>query len=320
MTSFPLLKVEGLTKIFTPSQRWLSWSSLSPFTAVNHISFELQPGEILGLLGPNGAGKTTTIQMLLGILTPTEGSIHYFGKNLASHRSEILQHITHASAYTKLPGSLTIGENLEIYARLYGVAENERNRRIDELLTAFGIQDLRYRYANSLSAGQMTRVILAKAFLSRPKVVLLDEPTASLDPDIAKETRRFILEQQQKYQVSMILTSHNMSEVAEVCDRILVLQKGTIIEEDEPEKLAKSVALSRLQLIIPDGMDKVVKLLEHQTMRYQITDSLLTVELDEKDIAAFLTTLARHQVLYTHIDILKPSLEDYFLHISKKVD
>lgn len=314
--SATILEVHGLTKIFYPPKRL--FSTTSAFTAVNHISFQLRTGEILGLLGPNGAGKTTTIQMLLGVLTPTAGSIHYFGKDLFRHRSEVLQEVSHASAYTKLPGSLTIEENLEIFARLYGLSQPQISERIDELLYAFAIEDLRYRRANTLSAGQLTRVILAKAFLSKPQIILLDEPTASLDPDIAKETRKFILKQQSDYGVSMILTSHNMQEVSEVCDRVLVLQKGAIIEEDSPEKLARSVALTVLHLKITSGMDHLVQYLMEQSWEYQIIDGSLTVEIQEDHIARFLIDLAKLNIEYSFVEIIKPSLEDYFLHISSK--
>lgn len=312
-----VLTVNQLTKIFFPSQPFSFFKPKLPsFTAVDNLSFELYAGEILGILGPNGAGKTTTIQMLLGALSPTKGSIHYFGKDLFRERSTILNEISHASAYTKLPGSLTIEENLQIFARLYGLSKERSMQQIEKLLQAFGISSLRKRFMNTLSAGQTTRVLLAKAFLFDPKVVLLDEPTASLDPDIAKETRRFILQQQQEHGVSIILTSHNMQEVAEVCDRVLVLQKGVIIEEDSPEKLARSVALTNVTLEIKEGFDRALALLNEKNWDYRLHLSSITVELEEDCIATLLSQLAKCGVNYTRIDIRKPSLEDYFLHIA----
>ena len=222
-----MLKVKNLTKSF------------GDFTAVDRVSFELKKGEILGLLGPNGAGKTTTIQMLLGTLKPTSGQIEYFGKDFFANRSEVLQEINYASAYSRLPWRLTAGENLDVYARLYGV--KNRKERIDKLMREFEVSEIKNKTMDGPSAGQSTRVMLCKAFINYPKLILLDEPTASLDPDIASRVRQFLLRQQQEYQVSMLFTSHNMKEVTEVCDRVIFLKNGKIIAEDTPENLAKRV-------------------------------------------------------------------------------
>lgn len=229
-----VLRVKNLTKKF------------GGFTAVDKISFELKKGEILGLLGPNGAGKTTTIQMLLGTLTPTSGEIVYFGKDFFKYRSEILQEVNYASAYSHLPWRLTVEENLQVYARMYGV--KDRRRRIDRLLTEFDVSELGRKTMDGLSAGQKTRVTLCKAFINYPKLILLDEPTASLDPDIAARVRQFLLRQQREYGVSMLFTSHNMAEVTEVCDRVIFLKQGKIIAEDTPEKLAGDATLEEFFL------------------------------------------------------------------------
>ena len=185
-----LLVVDSLVKRFE-TRRF--FSVVDTFTAVNTVSFELAKGEILGLLGPNGAGKTTIIQMLLDLLTPTSGSIQYFGKELSVHRSQILEQVSFASTYLKLPGSLTIEENLSVYAQLYGVPAKRVRERIEEKIADFDLHALRKRQSKTLSAGQLTRLMLAKAFLANPKVVLLDEPSAALDPDVALQMRRFIL-------------------------------------------------------------------------------------------------------------------------------
>jgi ABC-2 type transport system ATP-binding protein len=222
-----VLRVRDLTKRF------------GRFTAVDKISFELKKGEILGLLGPNGAGKTTTIQMLLGTLTPTGGEINYFGQDFSAHRSEILDQVNYASAYSNLPWRLTVEENLQVYARMYGV--KDRRGRIDRLLHEFDVSELRRKTMDGLSAGQKTRVTLCKAFINYPKLILLDEPTASLDPDIAARVRQFLLAQQREYSVSMLFTSHNMAEVTEVCDRVIFLKQGKIVAQDTPENLAKKV-------------------------------------------------------------------------------
>ena len=208
-----------------------------PYVAVNEISFDLKPGEILGLLGPNGSGKTTTIQMLLGTLSLTSGSILYFGKEFPRYRSEILQSVAFASTYTSLPYVLTVSENLNCFGRFYGVRDIEK--KASPLLERFGIYDKKDTAVSSLSAGQITRLMLVKAFFTNPKIVLLDEPTASLDPDVSMDVCKFLLEQRDKTGLSILFTSHKMEEVAELCDRTIFLKKGIIIADDLPKNLAK---------------------------------------------------------------------------------
>jgi ABC-2 type transport system ATP-binding protein len=315
--SSPLLHVENLSKVFYGKRKFpfLKTSEIR-FVAVDHLSFQLKEGEILGILGPNGAGKTTLIEMLLGMLTPTAGHIHYFGKDFYKHRSEILQTISQASAYHKLPASLTVQENLEIIGRLYSIPLHVIRERIKTLLEQFGMEEFTHTRAGKLSAGQLTRVLLVKAFLTNPKILLLDEPTASLDPDIAKEVREFILRQQKERNVSIIITSHNMKEVAEVCDRALVMQRGVIIREDTPKGLAKSVALNTVSLTVLKNIDKAILLSTKNQWHYEATDSHIHVEMDESAIPSFLKLLTKEEVDYTHIEIKKPTLEDYFLTLT----
>lgn len=310
------LRVEQLTKVFT-SRRLFSKFPCS-VTAVDGISFELAQGEVLGFLGANGSGKTTTIQMLLGVMTPTSGSISYFNRSLEKHRSELLQHIAFASSYSKLPSRLTIEENLDLYGKLYGMHPTLIKERTHELLTYFGMWDMRNVKTGVLSAGQMTRVMLSKAFLARPKVVLLDEPTASLDPDVAHDVRSFVLHQQSQEGVSILFTSHNMDEVAEICSRVLVLKTGKIIADDTPENLAKSIATSHIWLMVGDGLKRTAQYAESAGLKHTIQGRLIEIEIEEHKIAGLLTALAQKGVEYTNISIDKPTLEDYFLHISRK--
>src|SRR3989339_1104196 len=170
-----ILKVTNLTKTFGSGKK--------AFTAVDNISFGLKEGEILGLLGPNGAGKTTTIQMLLGVLTPTFGEISFFGKLFEKHREEILEKVNFSSTYTNLPWHLTARENLIYTSYLYDIPD--RDKRVNEMIVQFRLEKLKNQALNDLSAGQLTRVNLAKAFINKPQVLLLDEPTASLDPETA---------------------------------------------------------------------------------------------------------------------------------------
>ncbi len=213
----PVLDVRDLTKRF------------GSFTAVNGISFTIKPGEILGVLGPNGAGKTTTIQMLLGLVTPTAGSIRMFGLDLESHREEILQQVNFSSTYISMPMSLTVAENLRVVARLYGVADVER--KIGEIVTKLEMEEFREKVTRKLSSGQMTRLTLAKALLTEPKILFLDEPTASLDPDIAHKIRALLKEARRTSGLSILYTSHNMQEMEAMSDRIIFLQRGKIVAE-----------------------------------------------------------------------------------------
>jgi ABC-2 type transport system ATP-binding protein len=284
---------------------------------VNNISFELKKGEILGFLGPNGAGKTTTIQMLLGTLTNTSGSISYFGKDFKEHRITALKRIGYASGYDKLPARLTVTENLDIVARIYGMNAAQRLEQIQKMLDAFGLWDMRDRQVGSLSAGQMTRVMLAKAFIANPEIVLLDEPTASLDPDIAHEVRQFILAQRKERGTSILITSHNMDEVTELCDRVLVLKQGTIIANDKPETLAATISKVHLHLTITSGIEALVAYMNDNKLMHITEEKQVTIDLDEHAIAQFLAQLSAHNIAYSHISIDKPTLEDYFLSIAQ---
>lgn len=316
-TSDHVLRVDRLEKVFT-TRSLFTRKVTKEFVAVNKISFDMTKGEILGLLGPNGAGKTTTIQMLLGTLTPSGGSISYFGKNFATHRSEILQKIGFASAYSKLPGKLTVYENLDVFGRLYGLSSDERQQRIAHLLEVFNIADLRSKMTRNLSAGQTTRAILAKAFLPNPDIVLLDEPTASLDPDIAHDIRGFILQQQRERNISILFTSHNMDEVAEVCDRIVVMKNGDIVACDTPSRLAASISVTRVELMISQGLPSALTYLTTHQIIHTLEKNFLKIEIDEHKISGFLAALANEGVHYSQISIEKPTLEDYFLRIARQ--
>lgn len=199
------------------------------FTAVDDISFDIKEGEILGLLGPNGAGKTTTIHMLLGLITPTVGSIHMFGLDLAKHRETILRQVNFSSTYISMPFSLTVEENLKVIARLYELKDIQR--RINDIVKKLEMEDIRHKLTRKLSSGQMSRLTLAKAIMTEPKVLFLDEPTASLDPDIVNKIKSFLKEYQHAEGLSILYTSHNMREMEEMSNRIIFLQRGKIVAE-----------------------------------------------------------------------------------------
>ena len=203
--------------------------------AVDDISFDMYEGEIVGLIGPNGAGKTTTLQMLLNLTNPTRGRIRIFDKELKSNREEILSQVNFSSSYISLPLSLTVTENLLVFSRLYGV--RKPRPKIAELLKTFEIEDLKDVPIRRLSSGQLTRVCLCKALLNDPKILFLDEPTASLDPDMADKTRRLLKDINREKQLTLLYTSHNMKEMEEMSDRVIFMDRGRIIAIDRPEKI-----------------------------------------------------------------------------------
>lgn len=233
MIPSPAVDVRNLTKRF------------GEFTAVDGISFTIRPGEILGLLGPNGAGKTTTIQMLLGLITPTSGSIHMFGLDLARHREAILQQVNFSSTYISMPYSLTVEENLRVVARLYGMTDVDA--RLDDVTKQLEMGEIRHKLTRKLSSGQMTRLTLAKAILTRPKILFLDEPTASLDPDIAHKIRALLQDVRRSSGLSMLYTSHNMREMEEMSDRIIFLQRGTIVAEGTAQEIVRKYGQADLE-------------------------------------------------------------------------
>jgi ABC-2 type transport system ATP-binding protein len=202
--------------------------------AVDGISFDVSPGEIVGLLGPNGAGKTTTINMILGILAPSSGTIHIAGMDLATHRREAAELINFAAVYAPLPGNLTVRQNLRVFGLLYDVAGLAK--RIEELIEQFDLRSLADVKCGVLSSGEQTRASLAKAMLNRPRLLLLDEPTASLDPAVADDIRTNI----RRFAArggGVLWTSHNMFEVEAVCDRVLFISQGKVLLEGNPRTL-----------------------------------------------------------------------------------
>jgi len=209
--------------------------SYAHVTAVEQVSFAVRRNEIVGLLGPNGAGKTTTINMILGVLAPTSGTIRIAGIDIAKRRSQALAHTNFAAVYATLPGNLTVTQNLRFFGLIYGIAD--LSGRIETLLEKFDLQSLRNTRCGVLSSGEQTRVALAKALLNRPELLLLDEPTASLDPAAAQTVRQQIRELARKENCGILWTSHNMYEVEEVCDRVLFLSHGRILLEGDPRAL-----------------------------------------------------------------------------------
>lgn len=213
--------------------------------AVDGVSFEVRRGEIVGLLGPNGAGKTTIINMVLGVLEPGGGSIHIEDVDVVRRRTRALARANFAAVYAPLPGNLTVAQNLKVFGMLYGVPTIDD--RIEELLRSFDLLALRDTRCGVLSSGEQTRVSLAKAMLNAPELLLLDEPTASLDPATARDIRKRICEFAQTGACGVLWTSHNMLEVEQVCDRVLFLSRGRILLEGNPRSLPEEHGLKTLE-------------------------------------------------------------------------
>jgi ABC-2 type transport system ATP-binding protein len=219
-------------------------------TAVDHISFTLAPATTVALLGGNGAGKTTTIAMLLGLVVPTSGEVKVFGADMSTRRGEVAHRLNFQSPYVDLPSRLTVRQNLTVYARLYGVANVAE--RIAYVARDLQIEALLDRETGKLSAGQKTRVGLAKAVLNAPELLLLDEPTASLDPDTADWIRRKLRDYARDRGATLLLASHNMAEVERLADRVILLDQGRIIEDETPRALIETFGRKTLEEVFLD--------------------------------------------------------------------
>lgn len=215
--------------------------------AVDDINFDVPRASTCGLLGGNGAGKTTTISMLLGILTPDAGKIHVLGQDMARNRFPALARMNYSSPYVALPMRLTVEENLRVYGHLYNVPQ--LGLRIRELARQFDLENLLSRRAGALSAGQKTRVALAKSLINRPELLLLDEPTASLDPDTADYVRSQLEQYRSESGASILLASHNMAEVERMCDQVLMMRRGRIVDRGTPAGLIRQYGRENLEQV-----------------------------------------------------------------------
>ena len=213
--------------------------------AVNNINFKIKENEILGLLGPNGCGKTTTIGMILGLLKPSSGEILIEGMKIEENRINILEKINFISPYIELPKKLTVKQNLIVYGKLYSI--KNLNNRIEYLVNKLRLEDLLNRITGELSSGQKNRISLAKALINEPSVLLLDEPTASLDPEIGDFVRTFLEDYVKEKKISILLASHNMNEVTRLCSSILMMKEGNIIDRGKPGELIKKHGRKNLE-------------------------------------------------------------------------
>ncbi len=219
--------------------------NFSSFEAVKKISFSINGSEILGLLGPNGCGKTTTIGMMLGLLKPTSGEVVINGLNVEKNRINLLKKMNFISPYIELPKKLTVKENLMVYGKLYSVKDIKN--RIDHLTETLRLGEFIDKKTGELSSGQKNRVSLAKALINKPEILLLDEPTASLDPDIGDFVRGYVQEYKLKNKVTILLASHNMSEVERLCDSVIMMRKGRVIDQGTCSELIEKHGRNNLE-------------------------------------------------------------------------
>jgi ABC-2 type transport system ATP-binding protein len=233
-----VIEVEDVTKRF------------AAVTAVDRLSFSVPYGSVVALLGGNGAGKTTTLSMLLGLLLPTRGSIIVLGEDMQRHRYRVLARMNFSSPYVDLPQRLSVAENLRVYARLYAVRKVAE--RIRQLAQELDIAPFLQQIYGTLSAGQRTRVALAKALLNQPELLLLDEPTASLDPDTADRVRGYLLDYQKSSGATLLLASHNMGEVERMCDHVFVLKRGRLVDQGSPKALVARYSRDTMEQVFLD--------------------------------------------------------------------
>jgi ABC-2 type transport system ATP-binding protein len=302
--STALLEVDGLVKEY------------AGFRAVDRVSFVIPKGHVIGLLGPNGAGKTTTIHMLLGITTPTAGRIVYFGQDFTAHRQACLQRINFASSYNTLQGRITVWQNLVVYGHLYGIRRpDDKIRRWAEY---FQVTPLLHRRYWDLSTGQRTRVNLIKALLNDPELILMDEPTAALDPDIADKTLSLIEEIRRDAGVSILYTSHRMNEVTRICDEVIFLDRGRIFAQDTPLGLTKRIRSAQLRLTVEGNHEVVASFLRERAQTFRFNqDHGVVIDTKEEQIPEVIFGLSERGVWITDIEVEKPTLEDVFLKIAR---
>lgn len=286
--------------------------------ALKGISFSIKKGEIFGFLGPNGAGKSTTINILCGLISKDSGDVRLFGNDVRDDFEIIKQRMNVANAYTHLNSSLTVEQNLRIYGKIYGVKNVEE--KTAEVMKTFGVSHLRKKEAGTLSSGENTRTCLAKCFISDPELMLLDEPTAGLDPDFADKTRDIIKEYQKINKATILFTSHIMTDVDELCNRILFLSKGQVLKMDTSNKLKKLVKTQIVELILDRKKDRALLLIKKNGGHLVMHDTeRIVFEIDQAHYSLHdvIHPLIKAGFKIKDMHIKKPTLEQVFIKISR---
>ncbi len=286
------------------------------FRAVDDITFTVPKGKIVGFLGPNGAGKTTTIHILLGITTATAGHISFFGKDFNHHKQHILARINFASAFNTLQGRISVWENLVVFSHIYEVKGYKK--KITDLIDYFEVSNMLNSLYHDLSAGQKTRVNLIKSLLNDPEILLMDEPTASLDPDIADKTLTLIEQLKKDRNLTLLYTSHNMSEITRICDEVIFLDHGKIVAHDTPLGLTKRIRSAQLRLIFNDDKKILEDYLTQENLQFTFEDEhTVTIKTEEELIPKLIFSISKTGIWMTDIEVKKPTLEDVFLQIAR---
>jgi len=302
--SMNVLEVKNLVKYY------------GTFKAVDNISFSVSAGKVVGFLGPNGAGKTTTLQILSGITLANGGQIRFFEKDFSKQKEYCLQRINYASAFNTLLGKITVWQNLLVFSHLYNIKNPEK--KIKELLSFFEVDHLRDQLYWDLSAGQKTRVNLVKALVNEPEMLLMDEPTASLDPDIADKMLSLIENLRRERNLSILYTSHNMDEITRICDEVIFLDKGKIVAQDTPLGLTKRIKNATLRIVFDAKKETVEKYLVKEKQKFSFENkNIVNISLEEVHIPKIIFGLSKNEIWITDIEVKKPTLEDVFLQIAR---
>ncbi len=299
-----LLQVENLRKTF------------GTLEALKGVSFAVPKGAIIGLLGPNGAGKTTCIDILLGATLPDSGMVSYFGRDFFAHRQESLKRINFASAYHNLQNRISVRQNLLVFANLYEVDSPKKAiERMAEYFEILGIMDRRF---GDLSAGQRTRVSLIKSLLNSPDLVLMDEPTASLDPDIADKTLGLIEELRQERQLSILFTSHRMDEVNRLCDEVIFLDRGEVVSRGRPSELTAAIPEAEVRVTLAGSLESVRRYLDDHGLEYRVLGNEVFISALETQLGQLIHDINQLSDSITSLDVNKSDLEDVFLAIARR--
>lgn len=304
MSTESVLEVNGLIKKY------------GAFRAVDAISFSVPRGSVIGLLGPNGAGKTTTIQVLLGITLSNGGTIHYFGMDFFRQRRACLQRINFASSFNALQGRISVIENLRVFADLYSVPDP--TSKIMALADQLEIRDLLNEKYWNLSKGQQTRVNIVKALLNDPELLLFDEPTASLDPDIADKLLSLVEQLRSDRHLSIVYTSHDMAEVTRICDDVIFLDHGKIVAHDTPEELMRRIDYARLIVEFDGNRDTIERVLKRFSSDYTFpSQTVVSARIDRANLPKAIFNVSQAGIWLKDISIVKPTLDDVFMHIAR---
>ncbi|MBD3314111.1 ATP-binding cassette domain-containing protein [Candidatus Woesearchaeota archaeon] len=286
------------------------------YKALKGVSFSVKKGEMYGLLGANGAGKTTTINILAGLLTKDSGKADILGRDVEKHEEWVKDRMNVGSAYTWLTGILTVRQNLKVYGKLYGVKDIDR--KIDELLRQFNITNLQHTKVYRLSTGQVIRTILCKTLINNPPVLLLDECTVGLDPEMAQKTRAILKDYQKRQGTTIIFTSHNMLEVETLCDRVGIMHNGKIMVEGTPKqirKLAKKKTI-KIDAIGPMPIARALGKLDLDII-YSKKDTIIFHAPEKLKLPTIINTLVGEKFDIIDMNVRKPTLEDVFIKLSK---